>query len=647
MRWTRSTIAAAAITLSVVLFFALNIVSDVWFSTVRLDLTQTGLYTVSQGTKETLKSISEPVTLRFFFSEALSVKYAGIRAYGSRVRDLLQEYANIAGGKIKLEIIDPEPATDDEDLAVAQGITGAPTPAGEKIYFGLAGTNQINGREVIPFFLQDREQYLEYDVTNLIYKLIREKRPKIGVVSNLPFDTGIGGMMAAMQGQSRPFMIYEQIRESFDAVFLEQDFDSIAADIDVILIAHPKPLNAKTQYAIDQFIMRGGRALVFLDPWSEIAQVGADPQGMPLEGSTPSSAGSIPELLKSWGVSVDPKHIIGVLTRAQEVSFGGDVVRYIAWLGLNAQDMDRKDLVTGELTDLNLATVGAITPLKGATTKLTSMIRTPKEATQIDANRIKGRPSPDELLRNFVSANEQYTVAARIEGPVKSAFPNGPPPELTAPPAAPGQAPKPPLPAHLKETKGAANIILVADSDIFSDDQWVRIQDFQGQRVAIPVADNAVFVLNAMENLSGSSALISLRSRGTSRRPFTVVNNIRMRAEAQYLREKEVLENKATETQNRLAELEGRRAPQTKPGVGGPQQLWTPEQEAELEKFRAEFLETRRALRDVQHKLRRDIDRLGNWLAAINILFVPLIVAGTAIALAVVRRRRKTGGASS
>lgn len=646
MRWTRSTIAAAAATLGVVLFFALNIVSDVWFSTVRLDLTHTGLYTVSQGTKETLKSISEPVTLRFFFSETLSVKYAGVRAYGARVRDLLQEYANLAGGEIKLEIIDPEPSTDDEDLAVAQGVTGAPTPAGEKIYFGLAGTNQINGREVIPFFLQDREQYLEYDVTNLIHKLIREKRPKVGVVSNLPFDTGIGGMMAAMQGQSRPFMIYEQIRESFDAVFLEQDFDSIAADIDVVMIAHPKPLNAKTQYAIDQFIMRGGRALVFLDPWSEIAQVGADPQGMPLEGSTPASADSIPALMKSWGVSVDPKHVIGVRERAQEVSFGGDVVRYIAWIGLNALDMERKDLVTGELTELNLATVGAITPLKGATTKLTPIVQTPTDAMQIDVNRVKGRPTPDDLLRTFASANERYTVAARIEGPVKSAFPNGPPPDTTASPA-PGQAPKPPLAAHLKETKGPANIIIVADSDVFSDDQWVRIQEFQGQRVAIPVADNAVFVLNAMENLSGSNALISLRSRGTSKRPFTVVNNIRMRAEAQYLREKEVLEKKATETQNRLAELEGRRAPQAKPGVGGPQELWTPEQEAELEKFRAEFLETRRALRDVQHKLRRDIDRLGNWLAAINILFVPLIVAGTAIALAVVRRRRKAGGASS
>jgi ABC-type uncharacterized transport system involved in gliding motility auxiliary subunit len=645
MRWTRSTIAATAIALSIVLFFSANIASNIWFSAARLDLTSGGLYTVSQGTKETLRSISEPVTLRFFFSERASVKYAGVRAYGARVRDLLREYESIAGGKLKLEIADPEPLSEQEDLAVAQGVTGAPTPNGEKIYFGLVGTNMLNGREVIPFFLEDREEYLEYDLTNLVYKLNREKKPKVGVVSNLPFDSGIGGMMAAMQGKSRPFMIYEQIKDSFDAEFLEQDFDRVPTDVDVLLIAHPKPLNAKTQYAIDQFIMRGGRALVFVDPWSEISQVGADPSGAPLEGSTPSSSNSIDPLMKSWGVAVDGKHIIGVQDLAQRVSFGGNVVSYVAWVGLTQMEMDRKDFITSELKQINLGTIGAITQTKGATTQLLPLLQTTTDTMQIDVAKVKGEPNPDDLLREFASSGKKFTIAARVRGPIRSAFPGGPPAESLMPSS--GSTPKAPLPAFLSETKGDANIIIFADSDIFTDHFWVEAQELQGQRVAIPIAHNSAFVLNAIENLSGSSALISLRSRSTSNRPFTLVNSIRRRAEQKFLQQEKALEDKMTATQNRLAELEGRRGAAPKPGAGRTQDMLTPEQEAEIEKFRAELIETRGALRDVQLKLRRDIDRLGSWLAAINILLVPLMIVGTSLALNFLRRRQARTGTSS
>ncbi len=641
MRLTRSTIAAAAIALSVVLFFAVNMTSDVWFSSARIDLTENGLYTVSQGTRDTLQAIPEPITLRFYFSEKISVKYAGVRAYGSRIRDLLLRYESIADGKLKLEIIDPEPLTEQEDLAASQGVTGAPTPAGEKIYFGLVGTNMVSGREVIPFFLEDREAYLEYDITNLIFKLTREKKPKVGVVSNIPFDAGAGGMMAAMQGQSKPFMIYEQLRESFDVQFLEQDFDRIPADIDVLMIAHPKPLTPTTQYAIDQFVMRGGRALVFLDPWSEISQVGADPSGQPLQGSTQSSAASIEPLMKSWGVAVDPGNIIGVRDRAQRVQFSGDVVDYIAWVSFNATDMDRKDLVTAELTVINLGTVGAIKKREGATTELLPLIQTTNDTMQIPLTKITGNPNPDDLLRDFAKSGERFVVAARIRGPIKTAFPAGVP----AQPVTEGQPDKGPIPAHIKATK-AANIVLVADSDIFNDGFWVQPQELQGQRVAVPVADNAAFVLNTIENLTGTDALISLRSRGTSNRPFVVVNNMRRRAEQQFLRQEQLLQEKLTATQNKLAELEGKRRAQSRPGTAHPQELLTAEQEKEMESFRSELIDTRKALRDVQYKLRRDIDGFGNWLAAINILFIPLMIAGTALVMWFVGRRKKPASAS-
>lgn len=635
MRWTRTRIAAAAITLGIIGFFALNMTSDVWFSRARIDLTENGLYTVSDGTREILQSIPEPITLRFYFSEAVSVKYAGVRSYGGRVRDMLQRFESLSGGKVKLEVIDPEPLTEQEDLAVAQGITGAPTPAGEKIYFGLVGTNMVNGREVIPFFLEEREPYLEYDLSSLVHKLIREKKPKIGIVSNIPFDSGAGGMAAAMQGQSRSFMIYEQIRDTFEARFLEQDFDRVPADIDVVLIAHPKPLSPTTQYALDQFIMRGGRALVALDPLSEISQM-PGPTGEPLEGFTDSSSRSIDSLMKSWGVTVSDDKVIGVRNRSLRVQFAGDVADYVAWLALTSKEMNRTDLVTSELTDLNLGTVGAIRHAKDATTKFEPLVQTTDDTMEIAVSKVKDTPNPNMLLRDFAKSGEVFTIAARITGPVKSAFPGGPPPRSPADKPESG-----PLPAHIAEAK-QANIVLVADSDIFNDSFWVQTQELQGQRVAVPVADNSVFVLNTLENLTGSAPLISLRSRGTSNRPFEVVDEMRRRANQQFLRQEQALQERLTATQNKLAELEGKRRAQTRPGQTAPQEMLTPEQEAEIEKFRNELVETRKALRDVQYKLRRDIDRFGTWLAAINILFVPLMIAGTALVLWLLGRNRKS-----
>ena len=639
MTWTRSTIATIALVLAVILFFALNIASNIFFRSARLDLTENGLFTLSHGTIDTLESIPEPVTLRFFYSDRLAAKYVGLRAYGQRVRDLLQEYVGHSNGKLKLEVIDPEPLTDEEDLAVAEGVTGAPI-SGETLYFGLVGTNMVNGREVIPLFSQDREKYLEYDLTSLVYKLTREKKPKIGIVTNLPLDTGLGGMQAALQGRSQPFVIYQQMQETFDLQFLEQDFDRVPADIDVVMIAHPKPLMPKTQYALDQFVMRGGRAFVLLDPVSEIAKQEIDPSGGPSSASTLSSAASIEALMKSWGVHVDPRFVIGDGKRALSVNTGNGVKAYLAWLGFEREDFNQNDPVIGDLETLNLGTVGMITPIDGRTTKVTPLIQSTNFAMQIDTARVQFQPDPDQLIDSFIPTNERYTVAARITGPAKSAFPEGPPADATAPPA-PGQAPKPALPAHLKEAKDV-NIILVADSDIFNDNFWVQVQEMAGQRIAQPVAGNNDFVLNALDNLGGSTQLLSLRSRGTSRRPFDRVEDMRRSAQARFSREQKVLEAKVADTEKRLQELQGQRTTAGQPGQAKPSELFSPEQRAEIEKFRQQYFASRKELRAVQRRLSGDIDFLGGTLAGINILLVPMMLAGMAIALPALRRRRKS-----
>ena len=639
MTWTRSTIATVALVLAVILFLALNIAANIFFRSARLDLTQSGLFTLSSGTIDTLESIPEPVTLRFFYSDRIAAKYVGLRAYGQRVRDLLQEFVARSNGKLKLEVVDPEPLTDEEDLAVAEGVSGAPI-GGETLYFGLVGTNMVNGREVIPLFSQDREKYLEYDLTSLVYKLTREKKPKIGIVTNLPLDTGLGGMQAALQGRSQPFVIYEQMQSTFDLKFLEQDFDRVPADIDVVMIAHPKPLNPKTLYALDQFVMRGGRAFVLLDPVSEIAKQEVDPSGGPSQVSTLSSATSIEPLMKSWGVHIEPRFVIGDGKRALSVNVGGGQVKpYLAWLGFEKDDFNQNDPVIGDLETLNLGTVGMITPIDGRTTKVTPLVQSTNYAMEIDAARVQFQPNPDDLLESFIPTNERYTVAARITGPVKSAFPAGPPADATAP-LAPGQKPNAPLPAPLKESKNV-NIILLADSDIFNDDFWVQMQNLAGQRIAQPVAGNGDFILNVLDNLGGSSQLLSLRSRGTSKRPFELVEGIRRNAQGRFAREEKVLEAKVAETEKRLQELQGRRTARGQPGQTKPQELFSPEQRAEIEKFQAQYFASRKELRAVQHRLSSDIDRLGGWLAAINILLVPLMLAAAAIVLALLRRRRQ------
>ncbi|MBI1237782.1 MAG: ABC transporter [Alphaproteobacteria bacterium] len=636
----RRLIAALSLTVAVVLFIALNIAATSFFRTARVDLTDKGLFTVSAGTQEILSNLKEPVTLRFFFSRRVAADYAQIQAYGERVRDLLREYQSIAGDKLRVEEIDPEPFSEEEDRALALGITAAPTREGKTIYFGVVGSNSIDGQEVLAYLNQDREQYLEYDLTSLIARLDAEKKPKLGLITNLPLDTGPGGLMAAMQGRSQPYMIYEQITQSFDVVFLEQEFKTISPDIDTLLIAHPKALAPHTLYAIDQFVMRGGRVLAFVDPISEISQTASE-SGNPLAGSTFSS--DLGPLLKAWGIDYDPNLVVADRLRAQRVQYGrtgGQIIDYILWLGLQEADFDRDDIVTSALQVLNLGTPGALKQAEGATTTFVPLVRSSAEAMTMPADDVRGQSDPPSLLARFLPTGERYVIAARISGPVKSAYPDGPPAEPAAAPeegaeeetAESSEA----LPAHLPESANPANIIVMADSDIFDDRFWVQVQQFLGQRMAVPIADNAAFVLNAAENLLGSSALISLRTRASSTRPFAVVDELRRRAETRYLAEQQRLEAKLDETQSRIDALQRTARPD---GASGA--VLTPEQEAEIDRFLKERAATRGELRTVQRELTREIESLGTMLAIINIALVPIVVAGVAIALAVLRSRRR------
>lgn len=626
---SRRIYAISAIVLAAIIFVALNIAADTSLTTERLDLTENGAYSLADGTKHILSNLPEPITLKFFFSKKAASEYAQINDYATRVRDLLREYQARAGGKIILEEIDPEPYTPAEDQATSAGLTGAPTDSGDLVYFGLVGTNTIDGKEVVPFFAQDREPYLEYDLSSLVYRLATPKKPMLGIISSLPLETGAGGMMAALQGHAQPFMIYEELNRIYQTKTLEANFTAIPSGIDVLMVVHPARLSPQQEYAIDQFVLRGGRLLAFVDPTSELA---GQNQGM-MGGANAISSSDMPQLLKAWGVGYNADKIVGDRDLAQRVQTSADprnpVVSYPIWLHLGAANFDSKDQVTASLQSLNLASAGALFPVAHATTTFTPLVTSSNDASLLDAPVVKLTTRPEDLMAQVEPTGERYVIAARVSGPAKTAFPAGPP-GLSAD-ALKSAAPQ------IKTSSGPINVIIMADSDVFDDRFWVRVQNFLGRKIAAPFADNAAFVLNAVENLSGSNDLISLRTRATSNRPFIVVQKLQAKAQAQFQQEAEALQQQLNDTQTRLHALE--QGGQTSQGNGSV--ALSPQQQAEIETFKRQLIVTRAQLRDVQHNLRKDIDALGSFLAFVNIALMPILVAIFAMVVTVARRRRR------
>lgn len=611
----------AALLLLLVSFVAVNLTAHVGLRTARLDLTQNALFTLSDGTRNILGRIDEPITLTFYYSRDLAATHPVTRIYAQRVRDMLEEMVNIADGRLRLEIVDPAPFSEAEDQAVAQGLLARPLGEGELVYFGLIGTNRVDDIELIPYFGEARQEYLEYDLARLIHNLSTPEKPVLGVLSNLPLDTGAGGLLEAMAGRSKPFLIYTELVDRFRVEFLRPDKAEIPGNVDVLLIAHPRPLDDSMAYAVDQFVMRGGRVIAFVDPHSEVSLVaGAD--GQPLRGATERS--DMPRLLAQWGVAMEAEHIVADAGRAQRVAAGSDLRRavtdYVLWLGLGAEDLSRDDPVTADIDQINLATAGALKVLPDATTRVAPLVMTSDKAALFARDYVLTAPAPEALARRLEPTGTRYMIAARINGRVETAFPDGRPSGKEGSDDAP----------HRKVNPDA-NIIVFADSDIFDDRFWVRERNYLGQRFGVPVADNAKFVLNAVDNMMGSNDLIGLRGRERVLRPFTRVEALARAAEAEYLVEEEALIARIAAAQEELDRIERAGARLA-------------EADAAARRHRAELVAARKALRRVQGNLRRDIDRLGAWIGWLNIAAVPTLVGVAAAAVAYRRRSRAEAG---
>ncbi|TNE36945.1 MAG: ABC transporter [Alphaproteobacteria bacterium] len=624
----RSYVTSTLVLLAVI-FLCLNIFMTTAVRDAQIDLTEDRLYTLSDGTRNLLKSIKEPITLKLYYSETEAVDIPQVRVLAERVKDMLGAFSRLSGGMVRVEIIEPEPYTEAEDEAEAVGLTAAPLASGDIVYFGLVGTNTIDGQEIIAFFAPEREARLEYDLASLVDRLNRERAPVLGLLTDLPLSSGPGGMMAAMQGRSQPFVMYEQLLGTFELQELGPDLAWIPEDVDVLMLVHPPALSDTALYAIDQFVMRGGRIIAFLDPFSEMSQI-SGPGG---EGYTFSSAASLGPLLTAWGVDMDGSKIVADRQRALRVGFGANMppMDYVLWVGFDNRDLDGDDLVTANLNYLQMASVGAFDPLEGATTTFTPLLKSSRDAMLVDFQEAQFQTPPDELLRSFNSTGKAYVIGARVTGRVATAFPDGPPP-LDADAVVEETGP---LPDLIAETD-AANILLVADSDLFNDQFWVQVSDFLGERLVQETSDNGSLVLGAAENMMGSNDLVSLRSRAPVKRDFTRVEDLRREAEARFLPQSQALDEKLDQIVQRVDEIRGTGFGESDDGT----LLVTPEQRAELQRLLLEADATRKAQRDIQYELGADIDRLGAWIKFFNIAFVPLLVAVFAIFLAFRRRKQ-------
>lgn len=597
--------ALIAILLAILIFVGFNVALDAFVTDARLDLTENGQFTLSSGTRKVVTGLQEPIRLRLFYSKKAADAYPQTRAYAGRVRDLLARYVALSHGKIVLEGIDPEPFTPEEDQATAAGITPVATETGETVYFGLEGINRIDGHAAIGYFAPEREAYLEYDLTQLIYRLTNPEKPRLAILSGLPLDGGASGRAAT---------VYSELTQAFNTTMLPADFTAIPAGVRVLLIVQPGTLTDVQTYAIDQFVLKGGRVALFLDPdseWSTAAH-GLSPMMAP---PAPSNMAS---LLKAWGVGFDPGKEVLDLKEAQKVRTANDphhtFALYPAWLHVT-EGFDPEDPVSANLQAMNFASAGALFARKGATTTVKSLIVSSDRAALADTASVHMSTMPDDLIGNMTTSGNHYVLAARVSGPARSAFENAP--DV-------GGAP---------QVKSAANIhlVIVADTDLLDDRFWIRDPGAAGNAPHI-FADNGAFVLNIIDNLSGSDALISLRTRASGERPFTLVRALQADAEAQYRREAEMLAARLQETQNRIRDLQN--AEKAARGKTGAQQ------QTEISRFRNDLIRTRTALRQVQHNLRKDIDALGDVLAIINIVLMPVFVIVFALIVAGWRRHR-------
>jgi ABC-type uncharacterized transport system involved in gliding motility auxiliary subunit len=612
-------LGVGALALIGVLFVGIMLLANLLLRGAQLDLTADKLYSVSDGTKNIVRSLKEPVNLYFFFSERTATPMPQIKNHGVRVRELLETLVATSDGKLTLKVIDPQPFSEEEDRATELGISSVPVGAsGDKLYLGIAATNSTDGKEAIPYLDYTLEEQMEYDVAKLIQRLSTAAKPVVGWLSSLPMQ----GDFDMQTGRQRPpQVVYGQLEQLYTLRNLEPTLTSIDADLNVLVLVHPKELAPATLYAIDQYVMRGGHVLAFVDPNAQQDQSGADP-GNPMAAMSADKSSDLGPLFEAWGIDYDPTQVVADLERGLVVPVreGEPPSQHIAVLGFDGTSVT-KDVVTAKLDAINMVTAGSLKAAAGSKLKFEPLIHTSAQAGLLPSSRFAMMSDPSSLRDGFKPSG-QLVVAARVSGDAPSAFAAAPPPGVT------------PAANALKASSKPINIVVVADTDFLGDYTWVQTRNFFGQMIAQPFANNGELVWNAVDNLAGSADLISIRGRAAYKRPFERVDALRRNADAQFRSKEQELEERLQQTEEQLTKLQTAQP-------GGNEAILSPEAAQAIERFQEQKLAIRKELRAVKAGLETDIKALGIRLKLVNILVVPVVFTILALLVGLWHRRRR------
>ncbi|WP_445144169.1 GldG family protein [Dyella sp. Tek66A03] len=609
---SRRTVLLTALAVLAIGFVALTLASGRWLRLGRVDLTADKLYTLTPGTIHIVRGLRAPLKLTLYFSEHATRDLPQLRSYEQRVSEMLQEMVARAHGRLRLQIVDPVPYSDDEASAEGYGLTpiGGGTN-GERVFFGLVGSTlspnadtdsdgdgdgHLPGKTLaIPLFDPSRETFLEYDIAKLLYELDQPSKPRVGLISSLPVQ---GNPVIGEE----PWTAMRQLGQLFDIKTLDPaKLKRVDSDIQALLVVHPKHLSADTLYAIDQYVLRGGHLVVFVDPLAEMDNA----PFVNSSGATDDHDSDLPKLFAAWGVQYDPQKVVLDRSRALRIELAdSSSMSHPAMLGLGQQELNRDDVITASLQRVNVSSSGFFDLSPGTSSRLLPLMQTSTDAQVVSSQRVRESISnPANLLDSYKPDNAHYVIAARLRGQFSTAFPERA-----------GEA------GHLAKSGDAAEVILVGDTDLLSDRLWVSYTaSLLGQPQLSALANNGDFITNIADNLSGSSALLSIHGRVSSQRPFTRVLALQSVADQKFLAKKQELQRELAATRSHLSELQ--------PAKAARSDAVSTEQRGEIEQFLQRQLEINKELRSVQHQFNAEIDALGLRLKFINIVLVPALVA--------------------
>ncbi len=614
--------SAGGIIAMFVLLAGIYIISSL--ASARMDLTQEKMFTLSQGTKEILKKLDTPVQIRFYSTQGKEMPVE-FKTYAQRVEDILKEYQKYGGNKIQVKKYDPQPDSDAEDSANLDGVEGQQLNIGEKIYLGLA-VSMLDQKVALPFLDPRRERLLEYDITRAVANVMNTQKAVVGVMSSLPMFGEFNPMMMQMGRMNRqePWVVISELKRDFTVKEIQPTADKIDDDVKILLVVHPKNFSDKALYAIDQFVMRGGKLMAFVDPMS-IPDRNNAPQNNPLQGAM-NAGSSLDKLTKAWGIEYDASKVIADLVCSTKINRGqGQAEDAPAVLSLTEQSVNTNDVVTSQIDNVLLPFAGAFTGTPAEGLKETVLLHSSTQSQLVE--KFMAEFGSQNITKDFQPSGKEYALAIRLTGKFKSAFPDGAPKDSST------NAPVTSAP-HLKESAKENSVVLVSDSDLLFDQFAANVQNFFGQRMVFPINGNLNFVQNVVEQSTGDENLIKVRSRATMNRPFTKVRQMQVAAEERFRSKIRDLEKSLQDAQTRLNELQQAKQ--------GQQQrlILSPEQQAEIQKFKQKQAEVNKELKQVRKDLRRDIDSLENRLKWWNIAGMPLVVIGAGMSVAFIKRKK-------